>query len=195
MPLRARRLLLALRYLGYLLTLSDDHLARLALEESFDLARNGCPCWITDLQHVLKSYVPAHQRSLVRLHDRNLLPALQTEVEHAADHLLAAELQAMSRLDLWNARATGKVHALLHCRGHAALIDLREEFLRRLDDLGLQREPPPDDHWDLRLIWWLAEHKRDDVRALWAHFVYRVLAVFDTVPMFVLPRYRKSVVT
>ncbi|KAI5895921.1 uncharacterized protein SCHCODRAFT_02723491 [Schizophyllum commune H4-8] len=189
MPLRARRLLLALRYLGYLTTLSDDPLARLALAKSFRLARNMFPCWITDLQHVLKSYVPAQQRLLVRLHDRHILAGLQTAVERPADRLAAAQLQTMSRLDLWNAHALGK------CRGHAALMNLRAGFLRRLDELGLQREPHPDDHWDLRLIWWLAEHKRDDVRTSWAHFVYRVLAVFDAVPMFIVPRYKKRVVT
>ncbi|KAL1698327.1 hypothetical protein EV121DRAFT_284782 [Schizophyllum commune] len=153
MPLRARRLLLALRYLGYLLTLSDDHLAKLALEESFAFSRDG------------------------------LSLGLQTEAERAADRLIAAELQAMSRLDLWN------------CRGHAALIDMREDFLRRLEGLGVRREPPRDDCWEMRLIWWLADHKQEEVRALWAHFVFRVLAVFDTIPIFVPARYKNRAVT
>ncbi|KAL1682358.1 hypothetical protein EV122DRAFT_184641, partial [Schizophyllum commune] len=85
-------------------------------------------------------------------------------------------------------------HVLLQCRGHAELINLREDFLRRLEALGVRRDPPRDDHWEMRLIWWLADHKQVEVRGLWAHFVFRVFAVFETVPIFVLQRYKRRTV-
>ncbi|KLO04484.1 hypothetical protein SCHPADRAFT_840528, partial [Schizopora paradoxa] len=53
MPLQTRRLVLALRYLVYLLNLTDSHLARCALNEAINLARNGHASWWGDILHVL----------------------------------------------------------------------------------------------------------------------------------------------
>lgn len=49
MPLRFRRLILALRYLRYLILLQPRHYARCAFEDSLDLARTGRSGWVGDL--------------------------------------------------------------------------------------------------------------------------------------------------
>ncbi|KAJ6501158.1 hypothetical protein C8R47DRAFT_970601, partial [Mycena vitilis] len=49
MPLRVRRLLLTLSHLRHFLDLKDDHLARAALNSSFELAGNGKKSWAQDL--------------------------------------------------------------------------------------------------------------------------------------------------
>lgn len=49
MPLRYRRLILALRFLRYLLLLQPHHYARCAFEDSLDLARSGKSGWVGDL--------------------------------------------------------------------------------------------------------------------------------------------------
>ncbi|KAJ7267675.1 hypothetical protein B0H12DRAFT_1209080 [Mycena haematopus] len=49
MPLRVRRLILALGYLCYLLDLPDDHYARAALNSSLELAINGKKSWVNEL--------------------------------------------------------------------------------------------------------------------------------------------------
>ncbi|SJL01089.1 uncharacterized protein ARMOST_04405 [Armillaria ostoyae] len=58
MPLYFRRLILALRYLRYLLGLPGDHLAALALRESIALRGAGLPSWFGDLQRVLLRLAP-----------------------------------------------------------------------------------------------------------------------------------------
>ncbi|KAF6740987.1 hypothetical protein DFP72DRAFT_835718 [Ephemerocybe angulata] len=53
-PLRYRRVILALGYLRYLLDSPADRLARCALMDSIDLLMSGKPSWIGDLLHSLQ---------------------------------------------------------------------------------------------------------------------------------------------
>ncbi|KAJ6461898.1 hypothetical protein C8R47DRAFT_993339 [Mycena vitilis] len=53
-PLRYRRLILALRYLQYLVHLSPAHYARIALEDSFDLYSHGRQGYWMDLTYALR---------------------------------------------------------------------------------------------------------------------------------------------
>jgi hypothetical protein len=50
MPIRGRRILLVLRYLGYLLQLPPTHYTRIALKSAQHLLQLGHPSWLTDLQ-------------------------------------------------------------------------------------------------------------------------------------------------
>lgn len=51
-PVRFRRIILALNFLKYLLSLPTERYARRALNDSIDLAANGKPSWVKDLQTV-----------------------------------------------------------------------------------------------------------------------------------------------
>jgi hypothetical protein len=55
-PIGPRRLLLALRYLDYLISRDDDHLAWAALLQSYDLWKEGHSCWVGDLDLKLYEY-------------------------------------------------------------------------------------------------------------------------------------------
>ncbi|PBK70984.1 hypothetical protein ARMSODRAFT_864056, partial [Armillaria solidipes] len=57
-PLYYRRLILALRYLRYLLSLPEDHYAYLALQQSIALRRSHLPSWFGDIQRVLARLAP-----------------------------------------------------------------------------------------------------------------------------------------
>ncbi|KAK0221113.1 hypothetical protein EDD85DRAFT_892612, partial [Armillaria nabsnona] len=57
-PLYYRRLILALRYLRYLLSLPEDHYAYLALQQSLALRRSRRPSWFGDMQRVLARLAP-----------------------------------------------------------------------------------------------------------------------------------------
>ncbi|KAL1672248.1 hypothetical protein EV122DRAFT_225067 [Schizophyllum commune] len=187
MPLLVLRVLLALRYLGYLLALPHDHFAQLALEGSFRLARRGRSSWVSDLRHVLVDYLPLHLHPYDRLHDTSALATTQTELGREADDALAAEHGPMPRLDLWNARGGGKVHALLDFRGRVDLISMRRTLFE--DMLRMNVRAPAFDgfYWGRSFLCWLTEHKRYDVRAAWAHYVYRVLGVFPSLSRALTP--------
>ncbi|KAK7044152.1 hypothetical protein VNI00_007872 [Paramarasmius palmivorus] len=53
MPIRARRVLLALGYLKYILSLSPRTLAHTAFRHQITLTYHGYPCWLSDLRLVL----------------------------------------------------------------------------------------------------------------------------------------------
>ncbi|KAK0436100.1 hypothetical protein EV421DRAFT_1833043 [Armillaria borealis] len=55
----SRCVILALRYLRYLIGLSDDHLTALALHESIALRAPRLPSWFGDLQRVLFRLAPS----------------------------------------------------------------------------------------------------------------------------------------
>ncbi len=59
MPLHFRRVILALRYLRYLVGLPFDHLTALALHESIVLRAAGMSSWFGDLQRVLFRLAPS----------------------------------------------------------------------------------------------------------------------------------------
>ncbi|KII93966.1 hypothetical protein PLICRDRAFT_70555, partial [Plicaturopsis crispa FD-325 SS-3] len=55
LPIKFRRVTLALRYARYLIGLPERRFARAALLDSLALARRGRACWVGDLRHVLCS--------------------------------------------------------------------------------------------------------------------------------------------
>jgi hypothetical protein len=55
MPLKFRRLSLALQYLIYLLALQPQRLAHKALQDSIALNESGSPGWVMDLRYVVRS--------------------------------------------------------------------------------------------------------------------------------------------
>lgn len=52
-PLQYRRVQLAVRYLGYLISLPPTHLAHGALIDSCSLDEAGCTGWVMDLRYAL----------------------------------------------------------------------------------------------------------------------------------------------
>ncbi|KAJ3861709.1 hypothetical protein EV359DRAFT_6846, partial [Lentinula novae-zelandiae] len=54
MPICARRVILALRYLIYLINLPRNHYASLALHENHNMRASGIPCWLSDLAWVIQ---------------------------------------------------------------------------------------------------------------------------------------------
>ncbi|GAW03734.1 hypothetical protein LENED_005478 [Lentinula edodes] len=63
MPIRIRRVILALRYLIYLLKLPPDHYAYLALQENNNLRTQGRKCWLSDLDWAI-THLPSSTLSL-----------------------------------------------------------------------------------------------------------------------------------
>ncbi|KAJ3823885.1 hypothetical protein F5880DRAFT_1563822 [Lentinula raphanica] len=67
MPIRARRVILALRYLSYLLELPHDHYAHLSLQESSRLREDGERSWLSDLDSWAIQHLPNSSLSLPSL--------------------------------------------------------------------------------------------------------------------------------
>ena len=107
LPLRYRRVILAVAYLVYLLRLPDNHYAHIALQESKSLLRDGFPCWIGDLNWVI-SHLPGWGCvSHVEDMDVAQLISLQKAIERSCDEHLFGILSdstkcslLMGRLDL-----------------------------------------------------------------------------------------------
>lgn len=98
-PLRYRRALLALNYLRYLLSQCPTMPSH-ALSHSIALARQGSPCWITDLHHTLASLphpVPFDYFKAINLAAVDELVRL---VNESALSDLRMELQSSQRLTL-----------------------------------------------------------------------------------------------
>ncbi|KAJ3835739.1 hypothetical protein F5878DRAFT_542673, partial [Lentinula raphanica] len=53
LPIRARCLILALRYLKYLASLPPSHYAAIALSQNILLLDSHCACWLSDIQQAL----------------------------------------------------------------------------------------------------------------------------------------------
>lgn len=68
MPLRYRRLILALRFLAYLISLPAHHYARCAFEDSLDLARNAKSGWVGDLLNALHGLDPNSDALVLDVH-------------------------------------------------------------------------------------------------------------------------------
>ncbi|KAJ3754458.1 hypothetical protein EV360DRAFT_19671, partial [Lentinula raphanica] len=58
LPIRARRLILALRYLKYLASLPPSHYAAIALSQNILLLDSHRACWLSDIQQALKHFSP-----------------------------------------------------------------------------------------------------------------------------------------
>ncbi|KAJ3858621.1 hypothetical protein EV359DRAFT_13455, partial [Lentinula novae-zelandiae] len=63
MPIRARRVIVALRYLIYLINLPRNHYASLALHENQNMRASGIPYWLSDLDWVIQ-HLPGCSLSL-----------------------------------------------------------------------------------------------------------------------------------
>ena len=70
LPLRCRRVILAVSCLIYLLRLPDNHYAHIALQESKSLLRDGFSCWIADLK--LGHFPSSLQKAIERSCDEHL---------------------------------------------------------------------------------------------------------------------------
>lgn len=84
MPLRHRRLALALRYLRYLISLPRHSYARCALEDSLDLARAGCSSWVGDLAVALFHLTPPVTFDFRREVDADLVGELLEAVKKSS---------------------------------------------------------------------------------------------------------------
>ncbi|EIN14587.1 hypothetical protein PUNSTDRAFT_24260, partial [Punctularia strigosozonata HHB-11173 SS5] len=106
MPLRHRRLILALRYLVHLCSLPADHYAYLALQQSFALAHDGSPCWVLDLRYVLSRLPgPSHgAHSLEQLRDPEYVLSLIKIVENQLDAWLTDRIDTSPKLELLRGR-------------------------------------------------------------------------------------------
>ncbi|KAF8074804.1 hypothetical protein FPV67DRAFT_1445833 [Lyophyllum atratum] len=123
MPIRYRRVVLALKYLLYLLGLPHDRLASAAMRESYALALNGYGSWFTDLRIVLANLpVPI----LWTLPQQGLLPqqveGLILDVERSADDWIEGVVLSspktrdllLGRVELDGDRLVKKVLAFRH---------------------------------------------------------------------------------
>lgn len=92
-PIKYRRLLLALGYLRYLLSLPADNLASVALQANVNLFLRSPAqtCWLGDLEHALSSlHIPVHlPRPLSSLSPDAVKPLI-----HAVRHSMVTELQS-----------------------------------------------------------------------------------------------------
>jgi hypothetical protein len=91
LPLRYRRVTLAIAYLLYLRGLPTTHYAYAALQESKSLLRNGFPCWIADLNWVILNLpgadLPGGAIHVEDMDGRGLLALQKSLVEWCDGHL------------------------------------------------------------------------------------------------------------
>ncbi|EIM90461.1 uncharacterized protein STEHIDRAFT_33397, partial [Stereum hirsutum FP-91666 SS1] len=90
MPLRYRRLILALRFLRYLVLLPQRHYARCAFDDSLDLARTGRSGWVGDLAIALgRLDHPVHFDFMADV-TVEVVDGLIEEVEASSEHWVRA---------------------------------------------------------------------------------------------------------
>lgn len=94
-PIRHRRLLLALRFLSYLIPLTRSHLVRCAFDDSLDLARCGHAGWVGDLANAL--YDLDQEMRIVWDFREEITPATVERLEKAVT--ISYERQARKALD------------------------------------------------------------------------------------------------
>jgi hypothetical protein len=99
-PIRERRLILALRFLKYLIGMPRDSHVRQALETSWELFAHGHPGWIGDVDHMLRSLV--EPLALPSLHSLtpNMIDALIKEVRSVCVDDLERQISKIPRLFL-----------------------------------------------------------------------------------------------
>jgi hypothetical protein len=110
MPLRFRRVLLAVGYMAYILGLSQSHYARSAYNESLALARRGLQCWVTDLRWVVSRLPGPMHVELTERHfeDPDLLRELQKSITDACDKYLQQCLEENVKCRLLWGRQDGE---------------------------------------------------------------------------------------
>jgi hypothetical protein len=106
LPLKFRRVNLAIAYLIYLLQLPGSHYAHLAMLESKSLLRNGFPCWIADLNWVI-SHLPGggDYEAHVEEMDSVQLLALQKSLERQCDTHLHSILHYSAKCPMLKGRS------------------------------------------------------------------------------------------
>ena len=105
LPVRFRRVVLAVGYLAYLLQLPDHHYAHVALRESMSLLRHGFPCWVADLNWVI-SHLPGGLTEDTHVEDMDIaqLLSLQKSVVKNCDEHLNSMLMNSTKCSLLRGR-------------------------------------------------------------------------------------------
>ena len=105
LPVRFRRVVLAVGYLAYLLQLPDHHYAHVALRESMSLLRHGFPCWVADLNWVI-SHLPGGLTEDTHVEDMDIaqLLSLQKLVVKSCDEHLNSMLMNSTKCSLLRGR-------------------------------------------------------------------------------------------
>ncbi|KAJ3851204.1 hypothetical protein EV368DRAFT_3967, partial [Lentinula lateritia] len=101
MPIRARRVILALRYLIYLINLPRNHYASLALHENHNMRASGIPCWLSDLDWVIQ-HLPGCSLSLPPLPNisEEIILTLIKSITSETNSRLQTEIDYSNRLAL-----------------------------------------------------------------------------------------------
>ncbi|VDC05403.1 unnamed protein product [Peniophora sp. CBMAI 1063] len=106
-PLRYRRVMLALRYLRYLLGLEEHRLARIALLECMAMFDAGVPGWLGDLHLALLALLsPIMIPSTAQLREEGAVDVLLEKVDEAMLIKIANDVRDSSRLYLLRDRLT-----------------------------------------------------------------------------------------
>ncbi|KAF5363150.1 hypothetical protein D9758_008367 [Tetrapyrgos nigripes] len=129
-PLPARRAILALSVLKYVIQLPATKLPRIALNALLDLRSRNIPCWLSDLDFVLRALPhPPHTDGVFLPPNQYLSPAqiniIINEVKRSSSSFLLHQIDTFSRLSLlrnWseptdpaaNARCSSPVILLRH---------------------------------------------------------------------------------
>ncbi|KAJ7588400.1 hypothetical protein C8J56DRAFT_721092, partial [Mycena floridula] len=104
LPIKYRRLILALGYLKYLVGLPPDRWAHIALQASFELFADGFACWWMDLFIALSELsTPVHLSPLHELSD-NIIDDLSKRVYKSAMISLQKDIDNSPRLYLLHGR-------------------------------------------------------------------------------------------
>lgn len=104
MPIGHRRLILALRYLQYLLRLPPHQYAAAAMRDTFALAGSSQACWATDIRLVLRRLCVGLEGAWHALQDFKSVDDIIAAVEGAAGKEQQDELDRSHRLVLLQGR-------------------------------------------------------------------------------------------
>ncbi|TFY62859.1 hypothetical protein EVG20_g6551 [Dentipellis fragilis] len=114
-PLNYRRVLLSLGFLAYALAQPPERLVHRALATALRLARDGTPCWITDLQWVLCHLPVAVDVLVTDLGDAACVPGVVDRVHDSLDSHLQTRFQASARSLLLRNRSDGPPSTTTPC--------------------------------------------------------------------------------
>jgi hypothetical protein len=123
-PIRYRRVLLALRALHFTCSLAADRLALLAILDSIALASENCPGWAHDLATVLAALPIPVTAEVSRLAEQDYVQTLIERVEESWKASLERDIHASDRLHLLHQR-------LVTIDGHPTFqVDKMQPYLR-----------------------------------------------------------------
>jgi hypothetical protein len=113
LPVRYRRVILAISYVIYLLQLPSTHYAYAAFQESKTLLRNGYPSWISDLNWVIH-HLPGVDLPQLGIHVEHMsgaqLTDLKMDVERWCDSYLHSVLIASPKCTFLTSRFESPSH-------------------------------------------------------------------------------------